>query len=99
MLLARPTEYFSERPRQVTRLIDALLRDPFWGERMERDDRGPKVGPLGHSAGGYTVLALVGGLADLSRIAAHCLAHHADDPIFLRHAHDIANGVGIGGFG
>ena len=69
MLLDRPTEYFSERPRQVTRLIDALLRDPSWSERIARDDRGPKVGVLGHSAGGYTVLALVGGQADLSRIA------------------------------
>ncbi len=82
MLLDRPTEYFSERPRQVTRLIDALLRDPSWSERIARDDRGPKVGVLGHSAGGYTVLALVGGQADLSRIAAHCQAHRADDPIF-----------------
>ena len=82
MLLEHPTEYFSERPRQVTRLIDALLRDPPWSERIARDDRGPKVGVLGHSAGGYTVLALAGGQADLSRIATHCQARRADDPIF-----------------
>ena len=37
---------------------------------------------LGHSAGGYTVLALAGGQADLSRMATHCQAHRADDPIF-----------------
>ncbi len=33
---------------------------------------GPRIGALGHSAGGYTVLALAGAQADLSRIAAHC---------------------------
>ena len=37
---------------------------------------------LGHSAGGYTVLALAGGQADLSRMATHCQARRADDPIF-----------------
>ncbi len=47
MLQGRPAEYFSERPRQVTRLIDALLRDPQWRERITRDDRGPKFGVLG----------------------------------------------------
>ena len=37
---------------------------------------------LGHSAGGYTVLALAGGQADLSRITTHCQTQRADDPIF-----------------
>jgi predicted dienelactone hydrolase len=40
------------------------------------------VGALGHSAGGYTVLALGGARADLSRIRKHCLAEASEDPIF-----------------
>ena len=74
--------YFTERPRQVSRDIDALLRDPQWKDRIARDTRGPRVGAVGHSAGGYTVLALAGGEPDVLRIAAHCDAHRADDPIF-----------------
>jgi predicted dienelactone hydrolase len=40
------------------------------------------VGALGHSAGGYTVLALAGVRPDLSRMRTHCRAEGADDPIF-----------------
>jgi predicted dienelactone hydrolase len=82
MLVDRPQAYFSERPQQVSRVIDGLLGDPQWAQRIARDARGAKVGVLGHSAGGYTALALVGGQAELSRIATHCRAHRADDPIF-----------------
>ena len=77
-----PQAYFTERPRQVTWVIDALLRDPQWKDRITRDARGPRVGAIGHSAGGYTVLALAGAQPDLSRIAEHCDANRADDPIF-----------------
>ena len=77
-----PQAYFTERPRQVSRVIDALLRDPHWKDRITRDARGPRVGAVGHSAGGYTVLALAGAQPDLSRIARHCDANRADDPIF-----------------
>ena len=77
-----PQAYFTERPRQATWVIDALLRDPQWKDRITRDARGPRVGAVGHSAGGYTVLALAGGQPDLLRIAQHCDANRADDPIF-----------------
>jgi predicted dienelactone hydrolase len=40
------------------------------------------VGALGHSAGGYTVLALAGARPDLSRIREHCRARASEDPIF-----------------
>jgi predicted dienelactone hydrolase len=40
------------------------------------------VGALGHSAGGYTVLALAGARPDLARMRKHCPAEAADDPIF-----------------
>ncbi len=79
-----PETYFTERPRQVTRVIDALLGDPQWKDRIARDAQGPRVGAIGHSAGGYTVLALAGGQPDASRIAEHCRAHRSADPIFCR---------------
>ena len=76
--------YFAERPRQVSRVIDALLLDPLWKDRIARDADGPKVGAVGHSAGGYTVLALAGGQPDVSLIARHCEVDHAADPIFCQ---------------
>jgi len=82
LLHDRPETYFSERPRQVTRVIDALLQDPLWKDRIASDGSGPRIGAVGHSAGGYTVLALAGGEPDLSRIARHCQTERADDPIF-----------------
>jgi predicted dienelactone hydrolase len=77
-----PERYFEERPRQASRVIDAILAEPAWKDRIASDGNGPRVGALGHSAGGYTVLALAGARADLSRIRRHCLAEAAEDPIF-----------------
>ena len=77
-----PERYFDERPRQASRVIDAILSDPAWKDRIASDSRGPHVGALGHSAGGYTVLALAGARPDLSRVRKHCQAEAAEDPIF-----------------
>jgi predicted dienelactone hydrolase len=75
--------YFSQRPRQVSNVIDAVLQDPRWKARIASDPRGPRVGALGHSAGGYTVLALAGGEADTARLGQHCAGEGATaDPIF-----------------
>ena len=82
LLAGSPETYFTERPRQVSRVIDALLRDPQWKDRIARDNRGPRIGAVGHSAGGYTVLALAGGQPDVARIARHCDTERAADPIF-----------------
>jgi predicted dienelactone hydrolase len=78
----RAEQYFDERPRQVSRVIDTLLADAGWSPRIARDARGPRVGAIGHSAGGYTVIALAGGQPAPQRIATHCREHGADDPIF-----------------
>jgi len=77
-----PERYFDERPRQASRVIDAILADPAWKDRIATDSQGPRVGALGHSAGGYTVLALAGAKPDLSRMKKHCLAEASEDPIF-----------------
>lgn len=77
-----PERYFIERPAQVSRVIDALLGDPEWKDRIAAAAQGPRIGAVGHSAGGYTVIALAGGQADLLRIAEHCRDNAAADPIF-----------------
>ena len=77
-----PERYFDERPRQASRVIDAILVDPARKDRITADSQGPRVGALGHSAGGYTVLALAGATPDLSRMRKHCLAEASEDPIF-----------------
>jgi predicted dienelactone hydrolase len=78
-----PELYFRERPRQVSRVIDALLADPVWKDRIPRDAKGPKIGAFGHSAGGYSVVALAGGEPDTARLAQHCQGEEAkEDPIF-----------------
>lgn len=77
-----PERYFDERSRQASRVIDALLADPAWKDRIATDGQGPRVGALGHSAGGTTVLALAGAKPDLSRMRKHCQAEASEDPIF-----------------
>ena len=82
--------YFSERPRQASRVIDAILSDPEWTPRIAVDARGPRIGALGHSAGGYTVLALAGGTPDLTRLFSHC-GTNTDDPIFCSMGRRVTN--------
>jgi len=81
LLEKSPERYFDERPRQASRVIDAILADPAWRARIMTDGHGPRVGALGHSAGGYTVLALAGAQPDLARMRQHCQLEAADDPI------------------
>ncbi|MBK9394130.1 MAG: hypothetical protein IPN40_09670 [Uliginosibacterium sp.] len=69
-------------PKQLSRVIDALLGDPAWRARIASDSQGPRVGALGHSMGGYTVLALAGAKPDSARYGTHCAQHRAEDPIF-----------------
>jgi predicted dienelactone hydrolase len=83
----RAEQYFDERPRQVSRVIDTLLTDAAWRTRIASDARGPRVGAVGHSAGGYTVIALAGGQPAPQRIATHCREHAAEDPIFCGLSH------------
>lgn len=69
--------YFSERPRQLSRVLDALLASPEWRSRIPAD----RIGAVGHSAGGYSVLALAGAQAEPARAALHCRTVQ-DDPGF-----------------
>lgn len=75
--LVETSVFFSERPKQVSRVLDALLEHPEWKDRIPAG----RIGAIGHSAGGYTVVALAGGVADPARLAAHC-KEPADDARF-----------------
>ena len=66
------------RPRQLSAVLDHLLGDPEFGPRIDAG----RIGAIGHSAGGYTVLALIGGRADLSVLAHHCTRNRRKDPEF-----------------
>ena len=67
--------YFSERPLQLSRVLDALLASPEWGARIPTE----RIGAVGHSAGGYSVLALAGAQAESPHSAQHCRTVQ-DDP-------------------
>jgi predicted dienelactone hydrolase len=68
-------ESWAERPRDVSRVIDALARDPAWQGRLALD----RVGVHGMSAGGVTALTLAGGQWRVLDLVQHCLAHADDD--------------------
>lgn len=65
------------RPKQVSRVIDAVLED---GPLAAHVDRG-RIGAVGHSNGGYTVLAVAGAQPTPGTEGAHCRAH-PDDTVF-----------------
>ncbi|AWJ85045.1 dienelactone hydrolase [Azospirillum sp. TSH58] len=56
------------RPAQLSAALGHVLAEPVLAGRID----GGRVGALGFSAGGYTVLVAAGGAAELERIAAHC---------------------------
>lgn len=53
--------YFTQRPLQVSHVIDALRQDPLGKDRVASGSKGPRIGAVGRSAGGYTLLVLAGG--------------------------------------
>lgn len=65
------------RPRQVSRIIDALLDDTALGPHIDR----ARVGVVGHSNGGYTALALAGARPDARAPGMHC-RQYPDDEAF-----------------
>jgi len=71
--------YFAERPRQLSRLLDAVMADSHWRDQIPTD----RIGALGHSAGGFSVLALAGGMADRQQVLRHCASTN-DDQLFCQ---------------
>ena len=50
-----------ERPKDITALLNQLLVDPDFGARINRN----QIGAAGFSLGGYTALAIAGGVTDI----------------------------------
>ena len=63
-----------DRPRQVSRVIDHMLSS--WEGRAAIDPR--RAGMFGHSAGGFTTLAIIGGVPDLTTIGPMCRQYPGD---------------------
>jgi predicted dienelactone hydrolase len=63
------------RPREVSRAIDAVGRDPRFAPLLDLD----KVGVYGISAGGHTALSLAGGRWSPAAFVRHCEAHLVED--------------------
>ncbi len=59
------------RPRDLSQVLDALLGEPRFGDRIDPQ----RVGAAGHSSGGYTVIALAGGIYRRELLAADCRMH------------------------
>ena len=66
------------RPRQLSAVLDRLLGNDEFGPRIDP----ARIGAVGHSAGGYSVLALIGGRADTALLAQHCTERRIEDPEF-----------------
>ncbi len=92
-----PSQYFIARPRALNLVIDRILAMPEWASRLPRDDNGYLVGALGHSAGGFSVLALAGGRVDTRRLIEHCKENAAQDPTFCRVGATAANNASPSG--
>ena len=68
--IAEPTE-FTDRPRDVSYLLDELTRLNDSGTLANRFDL-EKIGMIGHSFGGYTALAVAGAQLDYNNLRANC---------------------------
>ena len=62
------------RARDLSMVIDGMLKDPTFGPRI--DTR--QIGAAGHSAGGYTVIELAGGITSRAHFRAACASPEAD---------------------
>ncbi|MEM7378928.1 MAG: alpha/beta fold hydrolase, partial [Pseudomonadota bacterium] len=81
-----------ERPRDLSRLLDALLASPHWRGHVDAD----RIAAAGHSLGGLTVMRLAGALGDNARHRRLCAADpsHVDcqalSQLNIGHAEDTA---------
>ena len=72
------SENWWRRPRQLSAVLDRLLGDSEFGPHIDTG----RIGAIGHSAGGYSVLALIGGRADMAVLTHHCSRHREEDAAF-----------------
>ncbi len=66
--------FIMDRPKQMSRVIDHMLSS--WDGSATIDSA--RIGMFGFSAGGFTTLISIGGLADFSKVGPVCLEHPED---------------------
>lgn len=62
------TTNWRNRPKHVSAALDKVLRTKWLTEHINSS----KIGIIGHSAGGFTALALLGGIPDTKHSRLHC---------------------------
>jgi predicted dienelactone hydrolase len=62
-----------DRPADVSFLLSHLLKDPEWRKRIDAQ----KVAVAGFSSGGYTAIALAGGIFDPVLMDRYCMSDNA----------------------
>lgn len=72
-----PSENFRmpERPKDISALIDKMLADPLWSRHIDAD----RIGAIGFSLGGASVLLAAGARASLDDYKAYCQTMHAPE--------------------
>lgn len=68
-------QVLEDRPRQASAALDNVLADPRFAPFIDR----ARIGAVGFSAGGYTVLALAGARPSLAVALTYCRAHPDDE--------------------
>lgn len=63
-----------ERPKDLSVVLDKLLADPVFGQRIDTD----RIGAAGFSLGGYTAIALAGGRFSPDAFDAFCRSERRD---------------------
>jgi predicted dienelactone hydrolase len=63
-----------ERPKDLTAVLDRLLTDPVFGGPIDGD----RIGAAGFSLGGYTVIAIAGGIFSQEAFDAFCASPKRD---------------------
>jgi predicted dienelactone hydrolase len=58
------------RARDITVVLDAMLADATFGPHIDQ----ARIGAVGFSLGGYTMIELAGGITSLAQFAAYCRA-------------------------
>lgn len=61
-----------KRAQDISTVLDAILADPEFGPRIDPQ----RIGAVGFSLGGYTVIELAGGITSVKRLIEFCKAPH-----------------------
>lgn len=69
-------------------MLDWILKDSVYKHAVDE----AKIGVIGHSAGGYTALALIGGMPNMAGTAVHC-GEQSDDIEFCEEVSSIYMGL------